>query len=62
MLAESITCSSDSSSYVKELLEIPERPELLRLAALAGYVFRAPVAYLAIVDHTSKSGHPDRIG
>jgi len=50
MLAPSVTRPDEKSRYVENILESPERPDLLRLTALVEHLFQVPVAYLALVD------------
>src|SRR5579871_300630 len=53
MLPTSATRFVETDRYIEHILESPERPELLRLTTLAEYLFRVPVAYLALMDDAS---------
>jgi PAS domain S-box-containing protein len=54
MLPTSVPHFAESNSYVENILEAPERPDLLRLTTMVGHLFQVRVAYLALVDDTSK--------
>ena len=54
MLPTSVPRFAESNAYVENILEVPERPDLLRLTTLVGHLFHVPVAYLALVDDTSE--------
>jgi PAS domain S-box-containing protein len=45
---------AESDSYVEKILDIPERPDVLRLTALVERLFRVPVAYVALLDGASQ--------
>jgi PAS domain S-box-containing protein len=45
---------AESNSYVDNILDVPERADLLRLTTLVERLFRVPVAYMALVDGASQ--------
>jgi len=49
MVAASHSTPSDCNSYLQQILEAPEHPELRRLTELAECLFRVPVAYMALL-------------
>jgi len=51
MVAALDSARPDSSLYLHGILEAPEHPELRRLTALVEYLFRVPVAYVALLGH-----------
>jgi PAS domain S-box-containing protein len=54
MLPTSVATYAESNSYVENILDIPERPDLLRLTALVEHLFHVPIAYMALAGHTSQ--------
>lgn len=49
MVAASEVSRPQSSSYLHDILDAPEHPDLRRLAALVEHLFRVPVAYVALL-------------
>jgi len=51
MVASSHSARPDSNSYLYNILQAPEHPELRRLTGLVEYLFHVPVAYMALLGH-----------
>jgi PAS domain S-box-containing protein len=49
MVAASDQSQQDRSSYLHNILEAPEHPDLRRMTALVEHVFHVPVAYMALL-------------
>jgi len=49
MVAESDHSQSHSSSYLQNILDEPEHPDLRRLTTLVQHLFQVPVAYMALL-------------
>jgi len=43
-----------SSSYLQDILDAPENPDLHRLTTLVEHLFQVPVAYMALLGNTTK--------
>ncbi len=54
MQPQSTSPFDGSDSYADNILEIPERPDLLRLTAMVEHLFQVPVAYVALADSASQ--------
>lgn len=49
MVAAADQSRLDSSSYLQNILDAPEHPDLRRLTTLVEHLFRVPVAYMALL-------------
>lgn len=54
MIPTLVSSAGARNSHLDNILELPERPDLLRMTALVEHLFSMPVACLALVDHTGK--------
>lgn len=54
MLPTTVSCFGECTSHLENILDIPERPDLLRMTTLVEHLFRVPVAYMALVDHATQ--------
>jgi len=54
MVAAQDQARPESSSYLQDILDSPEHPDLHRLTAMVEHIFQVPVAYMALLGYTDE--------